>query len=149
MKINIQNISKTNLKIDTGKLKIYSKEILAELGEKIVSLNIVLVNNEYIKKLNLKYRKINRATDILAFNSDEEKDLKEGNEKELGDIAISLEMASLQSKIFKNSFEKEVTLLLTHGILHLLGHDHGTKKDEEKMNSLQKELMGKYYKNKG
>ena len=148
MKINIQNISKTNLKIDTGKLKIYSKEILAELGEKIVSLNIVLVNNEYIKKLNLKYRKINRATDILAFNADKEKDLNEGNEKELGDIAISLEMANLQSKIFKNSFEKEVTLLLTHGVLHLLGHDHGTKKDEEKMNSLQKELMDKHYKNK-
>ncbi len=148
MKINIQNISKTNLKIDTDKLKIYSKEILAELGEKKVSLNIVLVNNEYIKELNLKYRKINRATDILAFNADDEKNLNEGNEKELGDIAISLEMASLQSKIFKNSFEKEVTLLLTHGILHLLGYDHDNKKDEEKMNSLQKELLEKYYKNK-
>src|SRR3989304_10619339 len=102
MKINIQNISKTNLKIDTGKLKIYSKEILAELGEKIVSLNIVLVNNEYIKKLNLKYRKINRATDILAFNADKEKDLNEGNEKELGEIPFSLKFLTFKQKSLKN-----------------------------------------------
>lgn len=140
MKITIQNISKTDLKIDINKLKKYLNAILAELGEKNISLNIALVNNEYIKELNLRYRKINRATDILAFTADEE--------KELGDIAISLEMANLQSKVFKNSFEKEVMLLLTHGILHLLGYDHHNKKDEGKMNSLQKELMEKYYKNK-
>ncbi|OGL41388.1 MAG: rRNA maturation RNase YbeY [Candidatus Schekmanbacteria bacterium RIFCSPHIGHO2_02_FULL_38_11] len=148
MKITIQNISKTDLKIDTNKLKKHLNDILAELGEKKASLNIVLVNNEYIKELNLRYRKINRATDILAFTADQEKELKEGNEKEMGDIAISLEMAKLQSKIFKNSLEKEVTLLLTHGVLHLLGYDHHNKKDEEKMNSLQKELMEKYYKHK-
>ena len=83
----------------------------------------------------------------MSFSpADQKKNLKEGDEVELGDIAISLEMAKLQSKIFKHTLEEEVFLLLTHGILHLLGYDHAKKNDEEKMNSLQKELRKKYYK---
>ena len=145
MKISIRNISKSALEPDLNKLKKYVKNILAEIVEGKASVNILLVNNEYIKELNTRFRKINRATDILAFPADDEKDLKKSNEKELGDIAISVEMAELQSKVFKHSVEKELTVLLTHGILHLLGYDHADKKDGEKMNSLQQKLIEKYY----
>jgi len=148
MNISIRNISETAIKIDINKLKKYAKDLLDELGKSKESLNVLLVNNEYIKELNFKFRKINRATDILSFNpADQRKDLKEGNDEvELGDIAISLEMAKIQSKVFKHSLEEEVFLLLTHGILHLLGYDHLKKGDEEKMKSLQQELRKKYYK---
>jgi len=148
MNISIRNISETDIKIDTNKLKKYAKDLLNEIGKSKESLNVLLVNNEYIKELNFKFRKINRATDILSFTpADQRKDLKEGNnEAELGDIAISLEMAKIQSKVFKHSLEEEVFLLLTHGILHLLGYDHLKKGDEEKMKSLQQELRKKYYK---
>src|SRR3990170_6570770 len=127
MKISIRNISKSALEPDLNKLKKYVKNILAEIVEGKASVNVLLVNNEYIKELNTKFRKINRATDILAFPADDEKDSKKSNEKELGDIAISVEMAELQSKVFKHSVEKELTVLLTHGILHLLGYDHADK----------------------
>ena len=147
MNISIRDISKTDIEIDTNKLKKYAKDLLVEFDKSKEILNILLVNNEYIKELNFKFRKINRATDILSFSpADQKKNLKEGDEVELGDIAISLEMAKLQSKIFKHTLEEEVFLLLTHGILHLLGYDHAKKNDEEKMNSLQKELRKKYYK---
>jgi len=147
MKISINNISKTDIEINKNELKRYVRDILTELGESKVSLNIALVNNEHIKELNFKYRKINRATDILAFPAEEKEESRDNEGRELGDIAISLEMAKLQSKIFKHSIEKEVILLLTHGILHLLGYDHLKKEDEKKMNSLLETLIEKYYRN--
>jgi probable rRNA maturation factor len=59
----------------------------------------------------------------------------------LGDLVISLETASRQAKRYRHSLDDELALLIVHGILHLLGYDHIKKKDKEKMQKMEKEIL--------
>ena len=95
-------------------------------------LSISFVSIDEIHELNLKYRNIDKPTDVLSFP---------GINNSLGDIIISPEKAKEQAKTIGHSFERELTFLVIHGFLHLLGFDHETKEDEEKMIALQKEIM--------
>jgi probable rRNA maturation factor len=86
------------------------------------------VGDVEIRELNRDYRDKNRATDVLSFS------LVEGEWSGfrgtmLGDVVISIETAARQARARHRSLNEEVTRLLIHGILHLLGHDH--EEDEE------------------
>ncbi len=94
--------------------------------------SIIFVKNKEIKSLNKKYRNINKVTDVLSFENDE---------NYLGDIFISLNKAFKQAKELKHSKEREIAFLAVHGYLHLLGYDHQTKEDEEKMIKKQEEIL--------
>ena len=59
----------------------------------------------------------------------------------LGDIYISIDQAKLQAKEYGHSLKRELCFLAVHGFLHLLGYDHMTKEEEEKMFHLQKEIL--------
>lgn len=106
-------------------------------------INILLVNDEEIRKINLEHRKIDKATDVLSFpmvdmiegkiQSDiGDYDLDE-NAILLGDIVISMETAFRQSQEYEHSFERELAFLTTHGVFHLLGYDHMTNEQEKCM----------------
>lgn len=110
-----------------------------------VDLSIALVSQNRIKELNRKYRKKNRATDVLSFINPAEWDEKfkvaplRKNE-ELGEIAICLKEVKNNAKKFGFTFEKEIARVLIHGILHLFGYDHEKNKaDAKKMQ--EKEIM--------
>lgn len=105
-----------------------------EIDEKLV-LNVVLSDNDFIKEYNEKYRNIPSETDVLSFPSDED--------GELGDIIISIDRVKSQSIEYNHSFERELSFLLIHGILHCLGYDHQTKDEEEVMFALQNEILNK------
>lgn len=91
-----------------------------------------------MRKINLKYRKIDKSTDVLSFHHD-------GPDSELiGEIFISMKYVEKNCKKNRNSLFKEVTLLVIHGILHLLGYDHKTKKDAKNMFDLQEKIYSKY-----
>ena len=101
-----------------------------------VSVSVTFCDNEYIKKLNQKYRNKNSATDVLSFPlydfADESEDPFEmSGEIMLGDIVISLERASEQAKEIGNSFLRETAFLTVHSMLHLLGYDHERCADDE------------------
>ena len=86
-------------------------------------LSIALVDDAEIRRLNATYRHIDRATDVLAFA------MREGDGRGLhpavlGDVVISLDAAARQASARRVTVEDEVRLLLTHGLLHLLGYDH-------------------------
>jgi probable rRNA maturation factor len=77
---------------------------------------ITLTDDKTIRALNAKFRKIDRATDVLSFEM--------GEDGILGDIVISEETALRNSKRFGTKYPDELKRLVIHGCLHLLGYDH-------------------------
>ena len=89
-------------------------------------INITLVDDKEIKKLNKKYKKKDSTTDVLSFPINEK--LPDGRFY-LGDIIVNLDQAKRQMKEFGNKdYRHEVSELVGHGVLHLLGVHH--KEDE-------------------
>lgn len=113
------------------------EEALAEEGiEDEAEVNLTVVDNEEIHKMNLEYREKDAATDVLSFpmSDGEEFDIDpETNRIMLGDIVISAERALEQAKEYGHSFEREMCFLATHSMFHLLGYDHEVSEEEEKI----------------
>ena len=118
----------------------------AEEFELPAEVSVTFCDNEYIKKLNRKYRNKNAATDVLSFPlydfSEECEPLFEGEPAILGDIVISLERAKEQAKELGNSFLHETAFLTIHSMLHLLGYDHErSPEDDEAQCARQREII--------
>jgi len=144
MELLIQNRSR--LKIDLKKIKRWVSLILKKPGYQDSEISILFVDDEEIRVLNKNYRGKDRTTDVLSFSQLEEvKNSKlqtPNSELLLGDVVISLETAKRQAKERGHSFEKEVFILLTHGILHLLGYDHeGNRKMAHEMRRMEREII--------
>ncbi len=103
-------------------------------------VSIAVVSNKAIKKMNLKFRDVDSATDVLAFSL-EEKGFGEIPEKILGDVVISAEKALEQSEIFKEPFERELSRLSIHGTLHLLGYRDKKRTDKVKMKGKEESIL--------
>lgn len=101
---------------------------------KKLSINCVLTDNEKIRPLNLQWRGKDKATDVLSFP------YEEVDAGIFGEIFLSLEQAQIQADFLGHSLEKEVEVLLTHGILHLFGYDHEQENDFLEMNLLEKSI---------
>ncbi len=114
------------------------------LDLKEVEFNIIIVDNEKIYSINKEYRGIDRETDVISFALEDDKSMILVGNRVLGDIYISIDKAKDQAKLYNHSLKRELCFLSIHGLLHLLGYDHMTKEDEEKMFSLQKEILDKY-----
>jgi probable rRNA maturation factor len=98
---------------------------------KKVSLTLLLSNNKNIKKLNKKFKKKNKPTDILSFPF--EKKFNISKDLYLGDIVISYEFMNIPIFIKNLEFKKKVVKIFIHGFLHLLNYDHVKLKDYKKM----------------
>ncbi|MFA5032983.1 MAG: rRNA maturation RNase YbeY [bacterium] len=111
--------------LTAGIVKTEEKSLSPKLPSNI-EIGITFVDNTQIKKLNAKYRKKNTPTDVIAFRIDAEASKKLNKKVALGDIYISVERASEQI-IKGETLALELAHLLIHGVLHVLGYDHGTK----------------------
>ena len=129
MKIDIET---TLPVLDVSRENLYNtvRHILQGEGQNNAAVTIVLVDDPYIRKLNHKYRQLNRATDVLSFNLNDE---LESNREELGDVYISVDRAREQAYRYRISMENELHRLLIHGCLHLLGYDHKNSRDRKEM----------------
>ena len=106
--------------------------------------NIIFVSDEEIHDINLKYRGVDRVTDVISFALEDGEDIKEEGVRVLGDIYIAIDVAYKQAEIYNHSRLREVCFLATHGILHLLGYDHMEEDEEKIMFDKQKELLDAY-----
>ena len=122
------------------KLKKISKTIKF-FEDKNVAFTILLTNSLNIKKLNKKFRKKNKSTDVLSFPSFSFKNLKSIKKKNIyiGDIATSYEVIYSRSK--KKNFLDEFDKVWIHGLLHLIGYDHIKNKDYYKMIKIEKRIL--------
>jgi probable rRNA maturation factor len=105
-------------------------------------LTIVLTDDEQMQELNLEFRDVDSPTDVLSFPASGEVDPETGMPY-LGDVLISVERARDQAEAGGHALEAELQLLIVHGILHLLGHDHGDPAEKERMWTAQAEILGK------
>ena len=123
-----------------NKLKKISK-IYRFSKKKNLIFTILLTNSDYMKKLNKKFRKKNKSTDVLSFPFFLKKKLNLLKEKNIyiGDIAISYEIIDSRSK--KGNFLREFDKVWIHGFLHLVGYDHVKNKDYFKMNKIEKKFL--------
>jgi len=104
------------------------------------NVNIILADDKYITRLNRKFLKRNRSTDVLSFGMKEDKKLSP-EPNLLGEVYISLDRAEKQAKEYDQSLEKEVNLLVCHGLLHLLGYDHKKKEQKERMRKKEEKYL--------
>tara|TARA_B100000029_G_scaffold178352_1_gene175731 strand:+ start:2322 stop:2774 length:453 start_codon:yes stop_codon:yes gene_type:complete len=121
------------------KLKKISK-IIKFLKYKNVTFTILLTNSLRMKKLNKKFRKRNKPTDILSFPNFTPKSLKLVKDKKIyiGDMAAGYEIVKLRSK---KNFLLEFDKVWVHGFLHLIGYDHVKDKDFNKMQKMEKRIL--------
>lgn len=129
MPLFIRNESR-RFKIDSRNLKKQLNIALHHLSLEEKELSVLLVNDRKIKSLNQSFRDKNKPTDVLSFPQFE--DAEGFDSILLGDVVVSLETAERQAKEHGLTFEEEVVLLITHGLLHLLGYDHEISAKEEK-----------------
>ena len=122
------------------KLKKISKIVKFFKGKNI-TFTILLTNSLNMKKLNKKFRRKNKSTDVLSFPSFSPKKLKLIKEKEIyiGDIAASFEI--IKSRVENKNFFHEFDKVWVHGLLHLVGYDHVKNKDYYRMNRIEKRIL--------
>jgi len=97
------------------------------------NINIILVDNNEIKRLNKLYRKKDYVTDVLTF--------PDGYLNNLGDVFVSIPKMIEQSRELGHSEKRELGFLVVHGFLHTLGYDHVTEEDENIMTELQEKIL--------
>ena len=107
-------------------------------------ISVLLVGDRRMRELNRSYRGIDRTTDVLSFSQLEGSSIITES-ADLGDIVISPAQAMRQACERGVSLEQELTLLLIHGLLHLIGYDHEKSRyQESRMKAKEKELMNAF-----
>ena len=130
-----------NEKIDTKDIEYVLNIAIKKLQLKDVEFNVILVDNDYIHKINKEYRNIDRVTDVISFALEDDSTFPTMETKILGDIYISIDKAKSQAIEYGHSFKRELCFLAVHGFLHINGYDHMTKEDEKVMFGLQEEIL--------
>ena len=104
-------------------------------------LTIRLSNDKEVKALNLKWKGINKSTNILSFLNNDQVFSFENNMIYLGDIIISYDTLLKEVKIKKIDFKDHLSHILIHGILHLKGYTHDKEEDTRLMQNEEKRLL--------
>ena len=116
------------------KKKIKKLSKIKPLKKKNFQFTLLLTNKTFIKKLNKKFRKKNKETDVLSFPIK-----SHFNKNYKGDIAVCYEIINLRSK--KTNFNIEFDKMWIHGLLHLLGYDHARQKDYKQMLRKEQDIL--------
>ena len=151
IKVNVEvnskswhNKIKNPKKYFNKKLKKIS-QIVKFFKGKNITFTILLTNSLNIKKLNKKFRRNNKSTDVLSFPFLSLNNLKFTKQKKfyIGDVATSYEIINSRSK--KSNFFMEFDKVWVHGLLHLVGYNHIRNKDYFVMNRIEKKILSLIY----
>ena len=144
--MNIDLISPSLLKaydLESLYLSLLKKTLISTNHSLNVLVDVTITTNHTIKKFNALYRGKNMATDVLSFSFLENESKIKGQPIHLGQLIISYQKAFTQAIAYGHSREREFSFLFVHGLLHLLGYNHETAPEEEKMLALQDKILGK------
>lgn len=138
--IHVQAKPGLTVKVPASLLKNAALKTLEHQGvPKPYTLTILLADDTRLQSLNRDYLGINSPTDVLSFPSSEID--PETGERYLGDVIISMPRAAEQAKVAGHPVNAEARLLVVHGVLHLLGHDHAGAEDKARMWKAQQEIL--------
>ena len=134
--------------VDEGWVRRIAQTVLkAEGVAPPYEVSLVFTDSETVQQLNRDYRGVDEPTDVLAFHMLPQKEVDDSfalppdGVTRLGEVIISYPQAVEQAKEQGHSPEREVALLVIHGILHLLGYDHEEPEEESKMREREIELL--------
>ena len=117
------------------------------------SVSVVVADDETLRDLNSRFRGFDELTDVLSFGDASDASLAESSEDlpafprlpdenpSLGEVVLSYPLAVRQADEHNVTTQEEVALLVVHGILHLLGHDHAEPSDEAAMKALEAQAL--------
>ena len=125
---------------DVGDIQGLAEAALIVLSRQDHELSILLTDDAHIRELNRDYRDKDSPTDVLSFAQQEGEPFISPLPI-LGDLVISLETAQRQADDLGHSLEAEIRVLLVHGLLHLIGHDHIHDDDRLTMAKAEDELL--------
>ena len=138
IEINIFNKA-LNLKIEDSKVHELVHLTLNETHYEKINLNFIFCNNQTLNDFKLKYFNDDALTDIMTFPIRNDSELE-------AEIYISHEMASQNAKEFKVSLNNEMSRLIVHGILHLIGFNDTTKEKKKEMFEKQEQVISNFNK---
>jgi len=128
---------------------VISETLNQEIPDRTVEMDCVITDNAAIHKLNKVYRGIDKPTDVLSFGLSDENSvtppvtfpIEYETGTNLGAVVISYPQVIAQAQENNHSVERELTILLIHGILHLLGYDHEKQTDARAMRNREKAIL--------
>ena len=132
----------SSLHLQPVKTDLIERAALAVLAHQsaVGDLSIVLTDDAQLHRLNREYLGVDAPTDVLSFPASETD--PETGTPYLGDVLISIPSAEGQAKSAGHPLDAELQLLVVHGVLHLLGHDHAKPKDKACMWAAQDQVLG-------
>jgi probable rRNA maturation factor len=125
--VDVQNEQET-IPLDADRISQWAHQILEILGKDDVELSVILTDNEHIRNLNRDYLGRDSVTNVISFPQQEGEGLT-GNL--LGDVVISVEMASDEASEYDIDVLGRIRQLLIHGICHLIGYNHEDVSEEK------------------
>ena len=166
--MSIEVANESGVVVDEESLVRVARHVLDRLGvSPLAELSVLLVDVEQMEKLHIRWMGEDGPTDVLAFPMDE-LDLRgsrgvghgaghgapavdddDANPAVLGDVVLCPEIAERQGRDAGHGTEAELQLLCTHGVLHLLGYDHGEPEEHAEMFGLQAELLASWNASQG
>ena len=146
--MTIEITNESEIAVDLGQIRALADHVIGSLRlHPSVDLGVIFVDEEPMTDLHVKWMDEPGPTDVLSFPMDE---LRPGAEESLspegilGDVVICPQVATRQAEVAGHSPQAEMELLLTHGILHLVGFDHAEPEEEREMFALQRELLASF-----
>jgi probable rRNA maturation factor len=134
------NASPPELLADVSYLERAALETLRQAGASPeAGFSVVITDDEQLHQLNRQFLEIDAPTDVLSFPSDEID--PDTGEPYLGDVLISLPRAVAQAQAGGHATRDELQLLVVHGVLHLLGHDHAGPDEKARMWAIQASVL--------
>lgn len=150
LEINISIKRNMDLPIEKNWLEKIARRVLeAENITSSAEMGLLVTDSKTIQKLNRIYRGENKPTDVLAFemtsgmNQEPELPFVSAPDgiKHLGEVVIAYPQAEKQAQEQGHGVTRELAVLIVHGILHLLGYDHGVPEDEQKMRDKENKVL--------
>jgi len=148
--VSIDVCNESGRKVDEVALVALARHVLDRMRiHPLADLSILLVDRDAMEQLHLQWMDEPGPTDVLAFPMDELRpgggDDEDAEPGLLGDVVLCPEVAEQQARTAAHSTEDELHVLCAHGILHLLGYDHGEPSEEREMFAMQGRLLASWW----
>jgi len=147
--VTIEITNESELKVDLTRVQSLAEHVREALRlHPLVDVGVIFVDEAPMTDLHVRWMDEPGPTDVLSFPMDE---LRPGSEEMLsaegvlGDVVICPQVARRQAEVAGHEEINEILMLLTHGMLHLVGFDHAEPEEEKEMFALQKELLDSFY----
>jgi probable rRNA maturation factor len=145
--MSVEIANESGAAVDEIELAALARHVLSELGvNPLAELSVLLVDIDSMTQLHEKYMDEPGPTDVLAFPMDELHATRHDEEPLpqpalLGDVVLCPAVAERQAREAGHGTEDELHLLCAHGVLHLLGYDHGDPDEEQEMFAVQGRVL--------